>query len=339
MKILWLQPSTGDNISVRRDRIAEVLEARGHEVVIQNATGLDAFGAIADAVTREFDILVGNVRIGLYLGYPVARILGRPFVGDVSDPIDDIDDRPDLLVRLLEWYEWKVLRRSDAAVFVYESSYRAARRRGIDGAVKLPNAVDYDAFADPDPAAVRDAARIMNSAGIHGDKPLAIHIGVLSPSYCVEAILDAAERTPSWEFLLLGEGALSDLVRDRARRQQNVSFPGSFEYRLMPGFLAHAQVGFCFKDGEQPLKLREYGAAGVPTIARPGALERWYDDDELFFVHPDGEAIGDALRRLSDEPELASRYRRHLRQRVREWSWDAVADGYEDLFQRIDTDA
>ena len=72
MKILWLRPSKGENISVRRERIAEELRRRGYEIDIRDASGLDAPGAIWQAIRGDYDVIAGNVRVGLYLGYPLA---------------------------------------------------------------------------------------------------------------------------------------------------------------------------------------------------------------------------------------------------------------------------
>lgn len=334
MRILWLRPSKGDNISVRRERIAEKLQREGHEVVIEDASGTDLLSAVRTAVRGNFDVIAGNVRIGLYTGYPLARLLRTPFLGDVSDPISDIESLPYPLFAFFEWYEWQVLKRADAAVFVYESSYREAKRRGIDGA-KLPNAVDYELFAEPDDEAVLEAREILRETGVDLDSPLAIYIGVFEETYCIEEILAAARASPGWEFLFLGEGHLADEVTDAAAAVENIHYPGAFEYRLMPGFLAHADVGFCFKDAEQPLKLKEYGAAGIPAIARPGELERWYDDDELLFVEPEPAAINSELERLAADEERRQRYRQALQQHASEYSWAAIADEYGRLFERI----
>ncbi|APE95327.1 glycosyltransferase family 4 protein [Halodesulfurarchaeum formicicum] len=339
MKILWLRPSKGDNISVRRERIASELRERGYTVDIVDASGWDAPKAIWKALTGSYDIIAGNVRVGLYLGYPIARLLRTPFLGDVSDPISDIDYLPEPLFRFFERYEWWVLERADATVFVYKSSYQEALDRGIDDAVRLPNAVDYEAFADPNPEAVRDAESILREEGVDLDNPIAIYLGVLTPSYKIEAILETAQHAPEWEFVFIGEGDLADTVRQEAQSQDNVHYPGAFEYRLMPGFLAHADVGFCFKDAEQPLKLKEYGAAGLPTIVRPGELSKWYDDNELAFLEPDPEAIVDRLDELGSNQEMYATYSEAGREIGSEWSWEEIAEGYirifEDKFQDL----
>lgn len=115
---------------MRRELIAEESRERGYEIDIRDTSGRDAFGAVKQAIITDYDIIVGNVRVALYLGYPLARILRTPFLGDVSDPLSDIDDLHGLFFRFFEWYEWQTLKRADASVFVYESSYQEAFERG-----------------------------------------------------------------------------------------------------------------------------------------------------------------------------------------------------------------
>lgn len=335
MRILWLRPSRGDNISVRRERIAEKLEARGFDIVIKDASGTDLFSAMWTAVRGDFDVIAGNVRIGLYAGFPLARVLRKPFLGDVSDPLSDIDHLTAPLFAACRWYEWQVLSRADATVFVYKSSYEEALDRGIDDAANLPNAVDYEQFADPSPSVIGTAGDILSSYGVDFDNPIAIYLGVFSDHYCLPAILEAAARTPEWEFVLIGEGPLTDEVAAAAKEYENVYYPGSFEYRLMPGFLSYADVGFCFKDAEQPLKLKEYGAAGIPAIVRPGELNKYYSDDELLFVDPDPDAVSQLLTGLASEESRLETYGRALEARATEYSWRDIADEYERLFERI----
>lgn len=336
MKILWLRPSKGDNISVRRERIAEKLRESGHEVTIRDASGTDLPKAVLAAFRGDFDVIAGNVRIGLYIGYPLARILRTPFLGDVSDPISDIEYLPGPLFSFFQWYEWQVLKRADATVFVYQSSLREARKKGIEDAVHLPNAVDYELFAQPDQSVVAEAGEILDKEGVDADRPIAIYIGVFSKNYCIEAILETAARVQEWEFVFVGEGGHEErAVREAAANRSNVYYPGAFEYRLIPGFLAHADAGFCFKDAEQPLKLKEYGAAGLPTIVRPGALSAFYSDEELIFTPPDSTSIGPVLNRLTANTQYRRQYGQRLQERVQGQSWQRISDEYQSIFEAM----
>lgn len=335
MNVLWLRPSKGDNISVRRERVAEELRKRGYNIDICDASGLDALSAVKQAITGNYDVIAGNVRIGLYIGYPLARLLRTPFLGDVSDPISDINYLADPLFHFFEWYEWQVLKRANATVFVYESTYQDALKRGIDDAMKLPNAVNYEQFATPEVDTIDTARNILSKEGVDLEKPIAIYIGVFSPRYCTEEMLATAEHAPDWEFIFIGEGELKYSVEETARERENVYYPGAFPYRLMPGFLSLADVGLCFKNAEQPLKLKEYGAAGLPIVVRPGELSKWYDEDELVFVEPDPETIATRLEELRINQNLYNSYAEAGEIIAREWDWKKVADGYDKLLQQI----
>jgi len=336
MRVLWLRPSTGENISVRRERIAEKLEKRGFKVDIQDSSGLDALSAIWTTVIGNYDIIAGNVRMGLFIGYPLARILRKPFLGDVSDTLSDIKNLPSPLFRLLAAYEWFILERADASVFVYQSSYQEAKKRGVETPDKLPNAVDYEMFSSPNPEAVRESKMILKDTGVDLEKPMAVYIGIFTNNYQIVDILRASKKSPEWEFVFIGEGKLADTVETASDDQENVYYPGSFEYHLMPGFLSHADAGFCFKNAEQPLKLKEYGAAGIPAIAQPGELQRFYNDNELIFVEPDPTAISEVLTDISEGK--MSETAENLRKKVKQHSWDNIADGYESLFNEMTGD-
>ena len=323
-RVLWLRPSRGDNISVRRQRIAEELATHGVEVDIRDVTGTDVVAAVRQAIVGDYDAIFGNVRMGLYVGYPLARLLRTPFVGTVSDPISDIDDLPWPLFEVLRRYEWFVLAHADGCSFTYQATYEAAQRRGIQGR-KLPNAVNYEQFANPDTEAFEHAREILESDGVDLKKPVAIYIGGLTEStYKISNIVAAAERRPDWEFVFVGEGEEREFVKDAARDHANVHYPGAFEYDLMPGFLAHADVGFCFKDAEQPLKVMEYGAAGVATIAQPGELQTRLTNDEAVFIDPEPSIIAETLSDLADDPEECERLAQNLQARAEDISWSAV---------------
>lgn len=334
MKVLWLRPSTGENVSVRRQRIAEKLSDRGVEADLCDASGTDLPKAVFRAITGDYDVILGNVRIGLYAGFPLATVLRTPFIGDVSDPISDIGSLPRPLFNALERYEWAALRHADAAVFVHDVSYQEAQERGIEGE-KLPNAVDFDKFADPDSDSVEQARATLTSQGIDLNSPIGMYIGSFPRSYHLDELLEAAAMTPEWQFVFIGEGTMEDRIQEAARTQPNVFYPGVFSYDLVPGFLSHASVGFCLTDAEQPLKLKEYGAAGLITLVPPGILEQWYSRDELVFVDPNPEAIGRTLSEISAERHRFRQLAKNLQRTTKEYSWEAVADGYYELFEEL----
>lgn len=334
MQVLWLRPSKPDNISVGRERIAEALSARGISVVLQDSTGTDALSATRTALSGDFDVIVGTVRMGLYLGYLLSRIQRKPLLADVTDPIAQISDLPNAFFRLLVWYEWHILSRAEACTFAYSSSYAEAGRRNIDG-IKVENGVDYDRFHDPDSVAVSDSKQILEDVGVPLERNTAIYVGGFTEVYNIDVILETAASLDDWNFVFIGDGAKRPDIERMAADEPNVFYPGSFEYHLIPGFLKHADIGLCLVDAEQPLKILEYGAAGLPVVAANGELRNRFNDDEILFIDPSSSQLAEALQSVSRNDSVAEEYSAKLRERAKDCRWEDIADKYESILRAI----
>ncbi|WP_058365677.1 glycosyltransferase family protein [Haloparvum sedimenti] len=292
--------------------------------------------AVTTGLLSDFDVIIGNVRMGLYVGYPLAKILRTPFIGDVSDPISDIESLPDPIFSLFETYEQFILRKSDGNVFLPET-IKGMSEHGITGEV-AGNAVNFEQFSSPDPQVVHTTADILAKEGVDVESPIAVYLGRLVETRHIPEIIDAARRIDDWQFVIIGEGELSDELRGAADTIDNLYYPGSFQYELMPGFLSHADAGLCLVDVERPLKIFEYGAAGLPTIGGYGKLESEFSEEELIFVHPCGEEISEALHHIADNPDRTQGRVENLQKRARQHSWEEVASTYSDLIDSLSDD-
>jgi phosphatidylinositol alpha-mannosyltransferase len=86
------------------------------------------------------------------------------------------------------------------------------------------------------------------------------------------------------------------------------------------------------------IALVEAMAAGVPVVASdiPGYDEVVRDGLDGLLVPPrDPDALAAAVRRVLDEPSLASDLARAGRERALEYSWDAVAPRIEGIYERV----
>lgn len=335
MRVLWLRPAGKEHVSLRRERIARRLRPRGVAAELRDATAGNLLRSAREVRAGEYDVVVGNVRLGLYAGYPIARLAGVPFVADASDSFEAVYRNFARAAPALDAYEHFVLRRADARVFVPEA-YRYARAK-LDGhaAAIAPNGVDFERFADPSTEVVESAAGFLADHGVDVDDRIAVYIGSFSGSQSLAEIVAAAPLADDWQILLLGDGPQSAEVAAAAADHANVHYPGAVSYELVPGVLAHADAGLCLTRTERPLKISEYGAAGLPTLGKRGHLDREFDDDEICFVDPAPGPIADALRRLADDPELAASYADALRANAAEHSWDAVADTYLEILEEL----
>lgn len=333
MRVLWLRPTTGENISVGRERIAEHLEQMGANVEVRDATGLDAFTAAKAALFGDYDVIVGTARAGLYIGYPLAILSRSGFVADIADPIDQIKDLPEPLFQLLSQYEMQILQRTPYRAVVYESSQRRLEDHGLT-CTPVENGVNFEQFATPEERVVNRAGSILSEAGVDLNEPIALYVGGLSTTYYLFDILGASSRCADWQFVFLGEGPLDKTLQAASDQQENVFYLGSFEYELMPGFMAHASAGLCLVPIEQPLKVLEYGAAGLPTIGMHGGLSARFSDDQMLFVNPSPKSVADALETLRTNPELADRYGESLRKEAKQHCWSDIAKIYFDMIKR-----
>jgi glycosyltransferase involved in cell wall biosynthesis len=329
MNILWLRPSNrweGGNVSSRRERIAGQLEEYDVSVKLMDTSGLDSISVIKEAVLGDYDVIVGTVRIGIHIGFFLSKVLNKPFIASVSDTLDTQDYLSPPVFKFMCFLEWKVLARADAVFFAHPQSYHKASERGIDGYL-VTNSVNYDMFANPNEDIIDTTKDILCDSGVDIKKDIAIFIGGLTENGHFKEIVNSAKQTPGWEFVFVGRdwGAnISDLVSD----VENAHFLGAYDHELMPGFLHHSSAALCLVDNEVPLKITEYGAAGLPTLGYPGKLKNVFSEDQLIYVNPVPEDISAELQKISSDQEYAQKYADNLREYAADNRWEDIAKKY-----------
>ena len=153
----------------------------------------------------------------------------------------------------------------------------------------LPHGVDYVRFAGPVPRA----------ADMPAGRPIAGFYGSISDWIDIDAIARAAASLPEWVFVLIGK---IDADVSKLARYPNVHFLGPRLHEQLASYSQHWDVSLLpFKrsrqiDASNPLKLREYLAAGRPVLASydfPAALSF----SDAVFIADEGEAFSDAILR------------------------------------------
>ena len=140
-----------------------------------------------------------------------------------------------------------------------------------------------------------------------------LFVGKLIPLHGLETILEAARRVPDLRLRVVGSGQLEPLL---ARRPANVEWVRWIPYERLPGALRAAACALgIFGTGAKaarviPNKAFRALACGVPLVTAdtPAARELLVDGESALLVPPgDPDALADALRRLSEDRELAYR--------------------------------
>jgi glycosyltransferase involved in cell wall biosynthesis len=176
----------------------------------------------------------------------------------------------------------------------------------------LPHGVDFALFATPVPRAADLPAG-----------PVAGFYGTLAEWLDYKLIAATAGLLPDWRFVFIGPVA-ADV--SPIAGLPNVSLLGARPHAALPSYAQHWSAGLIpFLDNAQiraanPLKLREYLAAGRPIVATPFPAMLPYAQHIAVATSP--EATARALRATLSDPAAASAARQAA---VAGESWDARA--------------
>lgn len=168
----------------------------------------------------------------------------------------------------------------------------------------VPHGVDYDLFATP-------AAPAPDLPPPTPDAPVAGFYGAIAAWIDIPLVARVAQALPHWRFVFLGP-VQTDVgpLRDCA----NIMLMGPRPHGALPGYSQHWTAGIIpFLDSAQiraanPLKLREYLAAGRPVVATPFPAAQPYSAH--LGIVSDAESFAAALEASRHDTAAASAARR-----------------------------
>lgn len=142
----------------------------------------------------------------------------------------------------------------------------------------VPHGVDYEHFSR---AMREDLLCPADLAAI--PRPRLGFFGLIRDWVDLDLLAEVARARPHWHFVMIGD-ADSNVNIDQYRRLPNMHFLGRRAYEDLPAYCRHFDVGLIpFKINEltravNPIKLREYLAAGLPVISTPMPEVAQYND-------------------------------------------------------------
>ncbi len=233
----------------------------------------------------------------------------------------------------------------------------AAVWQRADGFVTLTRALADDMAARfgtrPRVAVVPDGVRIdqVPSVAAPSGRPIVAYAGHLYAWKGVDILLEALAALPDVDGLIVGGHEREpDLARTKALAQQlgvaaRVTFTGLVEPPQVRAWLARANVLVLPNPASaissrftSPLKLFEYMAAQRPIVASdlPALREVLSPDENAVLVTPgSAPALAAGIRRVLDDPALATRVASRALDTVTDFSWDRRAERLEALFNDV----
>jgi glycosyltransferase involved in cell wall biosynthesis len=296
------------------------------------------FASRAAAAAREFrpDVVYARSEYLCLDGVRVARRLGVPLVlevnGLLAQDVRSMYRSPlEPLGAALERYKH---RRAGAIVTVSPGLAELLEDHGADRrkVAVVPNSVSPQRVRRR-PASAREPVVV----GWIGHL-MQWHVEAL------ELLIDASPAVPGISFLIIGGGPGLDDLEARARAAGvagRFRFLGAVPYDEVPERLEEIDVGVIPAVFEYafPVKLVEFGAAGIPVVApRSESLDAQLVPHEEYepFTAGDGVALAEALAGLAADAERRELLGRALQRAVTErYTWDVTGRALRDIVDRV----
>lgn len=171
------------------------------------------------------------------------------------------------------------------------------------------------------------------------ESPTVFLVGHVIKRKGLETFVELARRMPELDFAWFGHLDLSLKGRETTRlieeSPDNCTFTGFVDD--IRGAFAAGDI-FCFPTHEENegIALLEAMAAGKPVVVRDIETFAWLEDgeDSIKISEPGADGFERALERLED-PELRQQLGEQAKKRSEEFSLDAVAAEYEQLYREV----
>lgn len=189
----------------------------------------------------------------------------------------------------------------------------------------LPHGVDYELFTAP----VTKAADLPEG-------PVAGFYGAIAGWFDQQLLIDTARLLPHWQFILIGPAHVD--IRNLLA-EPNIRWLGPRPHEELPQYSQHWDVGLLpFKRNQQieacnPLKLREYLAAGSPIVSTDFPALDGYRD--LIKVGNDSHYFAEAIQEIKQLKYHKALLREIRQQRVHRESWSKRAQDLSEALKLL----
>ena len=168
------------------------------------------------------------------------------------------------------------------------------------------------------------------------ERPLVGYVGIVDDYLDFDSLLATADRLERGALVLVG-GANTDV--GPLERHPRITLLGRSPYEAIPAYLSAFDcclIPFAITPltvAVNPIKLREYLAAGRPVVSTPMPEVLPYRD--VVSIADGGAPFADATMASLDPSNDTAEARRLRRARVRGESWDAVAARIDSLLREL----
>jgi len=218
--------------------------------------------------------------------------------------------------QLMEQMEHSLIRQSHVVITTAEKLY-ASKRHLNPNTHLISHGVDSEHFAQTQSASTEVAAEL------HGlPKPVIGFWGLIGEWIDLDLIRLVAQRHPEWSIALIGK---ADVSCAAFQGMPNIHLIGPRSYKALPGFAKGFTAAILpFKvnrltENVNPIKLREYLAAGLPVVSTALPEVKQYEK-VIAIAHSPDEFVTYLEAAVLDTSESATNKRREA---ISQDSWEA----------------
>jgi len=236
---------------------------------------------------------------------------------------------------------------SSADVIVSPSEHYISESRFLgkykDKTITIPNGINLNDF---DIQYSKEECR--KKLGLATEKHIILFLGKLapykSPHLLVKAMPTVISKFPNVEVVFVGDGRLKQQLKELSRRlgvEKSIRLTGFVEEGLKPFYYKAADIFVLpstMRTEVFPLVLLEASASGLPMIVSDLKTFRCIIEDGwngLFTKRDDYKSLGDAIIYLLENEDLRKTMGRNAKEKVKAYSWEKIAEKYEEVYQRL----
>jgi glycosyltransferase involved in cell wall biosynthesis len=163
-----------------------------------------------------------------------------------------------------------------------------------------------------------------------------LFVGALRVFKGPQLLLDAAQRFPQADFVVVGDGVMGQQLRNRTKGLPNVEMHGTLGRTAIREQYRRADI-FLFPSRWEgsPRVLMEAAASGLPVIARKDYEPESVIDGKTGFLAATDEELMTRLSQLLANPELCRALGQAGHSHIARFGWDVITLRWETIFTRL----
>ena len=167
-------------------------------------------------------------------------------------------------------------------------------------------------------------------------RPQVLFVGSLRPFKGPHTVIEAAERFPQADFVIVGDGIMASEIKAHATRLPNLQFEGGLPRAAIPGQYRQADIFLLPSRWEgSPKVILEAAACGLPVIVRKHYQPETVLHGQTGYVVGEDEELFRRLEQLISSPRLRQKMGRAGRAHIAQFDWDRITRRWGEIFLHL----